>query len=88
MNTAAFQVVASKHAREHDEVRITIDGADLLMLVAEAERASAAAEGHAALEFEQPHRKGKWSYNSFGPFTFDRKQFEHALGSISSAATG
>lgn len=29
--------------------------------------------------FEQPQREGEWSYDTFGPFTFDRAQYETAL---------
>jgi hypothetical protein len=37
-------------------------------------------------EFEQPHRRGRWSYESFGPFVFDRPQYEQALRSVEDAA--
>lgn len=30
-------------------------------------------------DFEQPHRRDSWSYASFGPFVFDRAQYEEAL---------
>lgn len=37
--------------------------------------------------FEQPHRSeesaaGHWSYEDFGPFTFSKDDYEHALRSI------
>jgi hypothetical protein len=32
-------------------------------------------------EFEQPTRPG-WDYDGFGPFTFDRAQYEQALMAI------
>jgi hypothetical protein len=30
-------------------------------------------------DFEQPHRRGRWSYDDFGPLVFDRRQYEAAL---------
>jgi hypothetical protein len=35
-------------------------------------------------EFEQPHRKGR-GYSSFGPFVFDRRAYESAVGDIADA---
>jgi hypothetical protein len=35
-------------------------------------------------DFAQPHREGQWHYDGFGPFTFDRKQYESALQEASS----
>jgi len=34
--------------------------------------------------FEQPQREGEWSYDSFGPFTFDRARYEMALDQAAS----
>jgi hypothetical protein len=39
-------------------------------------------------DFEQPHRGGRWSYESFGPFVFDRSRYEQALRSLERAAAG
>lgn len=30
-------------------------------------------------DFEQPHRRGKWEYTTFGPFHFDADQYATAL---------
>lgn len=30
-------------------------------------------------DFEQPHRRGKWDYSTFGPFHFDKKLYNAAL---------
>lgn len=30
-------------------------------------------------DFEQPHRRGKWDYSTFGPFHFDKTQYQAAL---------
>jgi len=30
-------------------------------------------------DFEQPHRRGAWSYEGFGPLRFEREQYERAL---------
>ena len=30
-------------------------------------------------EFEQPHRRGRWSYEMLGPFVFDRRHYERAI---------
>lgn len=39
-------------------------------------------------DFEQPHRSPSsnrhWSYEDFGPFTFDRRQYEAALAAMGS----
>ena len=39
-------------------------------------------------DFEQPHRRGKWSYNGFGPFTFDSAEYEQALRNIEDIRLG
>ena len=36
-------------------------------------------------EFEQPHRRGRWSYEKLGPFVFDRRQYERAIETGSQA---
>jgi hypothetical protein len=41
-------------------------------------------------EFEQPHRSGEnslpaWSYDAFGPFQFDRQQYEAAVQQLGEA---
>ena len=30
-------------------------------------------------DFEQPHRRGRWSYEGANPLVFDRTQYEHAI---------
>jgi hypothetical protein len=37
-------------------------------------------------DFEQPHRRGRWDYAQLGPFTFDRRQYEHAVEALSRSA--
>jgi hypothetical protein len=37
-------------------------------------------------EFEQPHRNDTWDYASFGPFLFDRTQYDDALKKFVAAA--
>jgi hypothetical protein len=37
-------------------------------------------------EFEQPHRRGRWSYEKLGPFIFDQRQYELAIETVSQAA--
>lgn len=49
MNSVAFEIGRSEHARDTGEVRILIDGVDLRLLAEKAELASAAAEGNASL---------------------------------------
>ena len=33
-------------------------------------------------DFEQPHRRGRWTYEKFGPFRFSRRQYEEALAEL------
>ena len=39
-------------------------------------------------DFEQPHRRGLWDYTGLGPFTFDRLQFDEALGALTRPEAG
>ncbi len=54
---------------------------------------SAAADTITWSDFEQPHRRagsaaGLWDYAGFGPFVFDRAQYEAALRAISGSTSG
>ncbi len=33
-------------------------------------------------EFEQPHRADTWSYVDFGPFVFNREEYEAGLAAL------
>jgi hypothetical protein len=37
-------------------------------------------------DFEQPHRRDRWSYDGFGPIVFDRAQYEAALADAEDSA--
>lgn len=38
--------------------------------------------------FEQPHRRGKWSYDGFGPFVFEAAQYDEQVHALLRAAKG
>jgi hypothetical protein len=39
-------------------------------------------------DFEQPHRRSRWSYENFGPITFHRAQYDAALKAIEAKLSG
>lgn len=39
-------------------------------------------------DFEQPHRRSRWSYDDFGPFRFDRVDYDDALSTIEAKLSG
>jgi hypothetical protein len=39
-------------------------------------------------EFEQPHRRSRWSYEDFGPITFHRTQYDEALKALEANLSG
>jgi hypothetical protein len=80
---------------EAEVVRILIDGRDLIDLVRPIELPFARAEGHPELAggydgllprdwIDLP----EWSYASFGPFVFDRAQYDDEVARVRARAQG